>query len=122
MNTLQEARANARLEEKIQDGQVFTKREWIERKLAAGCLVKVIQVTDRTKITTLEKELSRLRKQGEPSGNPNWLPTKRFCAVKQELEDGPTKPEYRLIHTDGRVFAITKTEYDYARRHTAQQR
>ena len=116
MTALQQARANARLEEKIResDGQVFTKRAWIERKLASGYKPIVIQVSDPTTVAKLEKELAYLRTQWEPSGNPNWPPTKRFYAIKQELADGPTKPEYRLVHTDGRIFTITKTEYDYA--------
>jgi len=116
MTALQQARASARLEEKIRDtdGQVFTKRAWIECKLAAGYKPIATQVSDPTMVAKLEKELAYLRKQWEPSGNPNWPPTKRFYAIKQELADGPTKTEYRLVHTDDSPFTITKTEYDYA--------
>ena len=114
---LQQARADARLAERIRDtdGTVFTKREWIAHRLAGGWKPEATPVPDTASIAKLEQEIARLRRAWEPSGNPNWPPTKRFYAIKQELADGPTKLEYRLVDSSGdRCTTITKTEYDYA--------
>ena len=116
MTNLQQARANARLDNgRIQDsdGHVLTLRQWVESKVRSGFVPTIKQVADTAKITKLESELAMLRRSWEPSGNPNCPATKRFYAVKQELADGPTKADYRLVKGDA-VFTCTKTEYDYA--------
>src|SRR5208282_5086735 len=88
-------------------------RQWVESKVRSGFVPTIKQVADTAKITKLESELAMLRRSWEPSGNPNCPATKRFYAVKQELADGPTKADYRLVKGDA-VFTCTKTEYDYA--------
>ena len=116
MATLQESRANARLEERIRDtdGEVLTKRAWIDKRLANGWKPVADTATDTATIGKLEKELDYLRRvKWEPSGNPNWPDTKRYHEIKRLLAEGPTKPEYRLESGDI-SSRITKTEYDYA--------
>ena len=117
MTTLQESRANARLDnDRIRDtdGEVLTRRAWVNKRLENSWMPVASEVPDTAAISRLEKELDYLRRvKWEPGGNPNWPDTKRYHAIKQLLADGPKKAEYRMVSGDI-CSKLTKTEYDYA--------
>lgn len=97
------------------DGQVFTMKDFIHHQIAQGYMPVIAQVEDKAKRADLERQLNRLIRSGEPSGNPNWPATKKYREIKAELADKIVCNEYRLQNGD-RWSVITKTAYEYAAR------
>lgn len=111
-----QAKRNKTLDQHVNyDGQVMTRRQFIEQAVEGGLRIEEAEVTDTAKKKRLEAELKELKKKVIPGlSNPNLPEVKRINAIQEELAKGVTKPEYRVYNPDGSFKTISKTEYDYA--------
>jgi hypothetical protein len=104
------------------DYGVTTRRERIDRAMAAGGRLEVTRVFDEAREKVILREMESMRRGnngwGVPSGNACHPVTIKFNTLKQELADRPTCDQYELHpnHADGDTWfnVLTKTEYDYA--------
>ena len=94
----------------------MTRKKFIEDRLAEGFKVEAKEVPDVNATQKVEEEIKRIKETYIPGlSNPNTPKAKRYAELKEMLDKGITKTEYRILTSGDSYYVITKTEYDYAK-------
>jgi len=97
-----------------ESGQVLTRREIINERMAGGGATAIKQVQDDAAERKLDREIGAMRKAGVPTGNEMHPKTIKYREMLAQQKAGIKVPSHRITDKDGNEYIISKTEHDYA--------
>jgi hypothetical protein len=96
---------------------ITTKKERIERAIADGNRLEIVEVRDEARERAIEREMKSMMGNGwgVPTGNECHPITIKYNKLKAELVAGPKTIEYRMYPANEEYWnVLSKTEFDYA--------
>jgi hypothetical protein len=112
----QQAKADKYLDTQVrrESGQVLTRRQIIDERMAGGGTTSIKQVQDDAAERKLDRELGAMRRAGVPTGNQSHPTTIKYNELRAQQKAGIKVPSYRIHGADGTEWVVSKTEHDYA--------
>ena len=92
----------------------MSRREFIDLCKVRDYKIVAVKIKDYTAEEKLENKIKYLAKNG-PLGNERHPKTIEYHKMKEQLEQGIYKDEYRVYYGEHIFLVITKTEYEYSK-------